>query len=167
MVEKKKNHMVIMVGGDRSKVGKTRLVCDIVSQLKGSVLAVKCSVSDRINREDIIYDEDILEQVGKDTARYLKAGVAKAVLVKARRGHLGCLLKDIIPLSNQYNYMIIESNSAAKYINSDILIYIEDKHSDDRTRGSVYAKEKAHIIVEAFKYNINDLMNEIKKGKQP
>jgi|SaaInlStandDraft_3_1057020.scaffolds.fasta_scaffold57314_1 molybdate transport system regulatory protein len=63
--------------------------------------------------------------------------------------------------SKKYQYLIIESNSIVKKINSDLAIFIEGykKPEKDSAKG---ARKKAHIII-SKDMDISDILNALKK----
>jgi len=154
--------MVILIGGARSGIGKTKLICKLGNYVKDAC-AIKCLISDKINNVQIITDNEILNMNGKDTAKYLEAGIYRVVLIKSNRKCLGLIVKDLQALIAKYEYVLIEGNSIARYINPDMVIYIEDKSNANRTKGSFITESMADIKIKAFDYDINNVIEKIEE----
>jgi len=154
--------MLIVIGGAHSKVGKTKFICKLAENLK-DVCAIKCSISEKIIDMQIIRDKESLDLNGKDTARYMRAGISNVLLIRANSKELFRVLDDIKILSSRYSYVLVEGNSIAEYIDPDMIIYIGDDNSSDRTRGSFITERKADIKIKAFRNHIDDVLKEINK----
>ncbi len=155
--------MIIVVAGKRASIGKTELICKLGSYLK-DVLAVKCSLSHEVNAPQIITDLKILMSNGKDTAKYLEAGISKAILIRSNRKDLSLVVKELEHLFNQYRYIFIEGNTIVAFLSPDMVIYIEDE-SEDRTEGSYISERIADFKIRAFDYSYQDILKEIKSLK--
>jgi molybdopterin-guanine dinucleotide biosynthesis protein len=156
--------MTIVVGGARSGIGKTALVCELIEKLDG-VCAVKCSVSDRHTEAHIIVSEGILREKGKDTSLFYEAGATKVIMVRAPREKLGTIAPELERMVTGCRHVIIEGNTIAQYIHHDLIIYIDDEKGDERTKGSVITERMADIKLQAFNYDIQAVLDEIERLK--
>lgn len=135
---------IITVSGSHSGVGKTKMVEILLRLLKGwSALKVtvshsegQCPVrkdcracSELDSNFSIISNKKIIETKGKDTARFKEAGAQKALWLKCRSEALGDGLKAVIPLFKKAKGLVIESNSALKYLKPDLALFIKNKDS--------------------------------------
>ncbi|MGM0410475.1 MAG: hypothetical protein ACQEQF_06885 [Bacillota bacterium] len=137
----------IVVSGQASKVGKTTLVEEIIKNLCGDILAIKCAVSDEQINPIISIEEKINENEDKDTGRYLRAGANKAIFIKTKFEKLKKSLDDIKKEITDYDYLIYEGNNLLDFLNSDLVIFLknellERKYSADK------AETRSDIILD-------------------
>ena len=135
---------IITVSGAHSGVGKTKVAEILLRALKGwSALKVtvthregkcparkNCHTCDELKDDfSIIDNKRIIETKGKDTARLKEAGARKVLWLKARPRALGEGLRKVIPLFKRSKGLLIESNSALKYIKPDLAIFVKNRNS--------------------------------------
>ncbi|HAH20115.1 MAG: hypothetical protein A2Y00_01300 [Omnitrophica WOR_2 bacterium GWF2_43_52] len=137
---------IVIVSGSHSGVGKTK-VAEVLLRLLEGWSALKVTVTHRgrecpVRKESdchtcdelkddfsIIDNKKIIEIKGKDTARLKEAGARKVLWLKARPHALREGLRKAIPLFKMAKGLIIESNSALKYIKPDVAILVKNKNS--------------------------------------
>src|SRR3982751_5950835 len=103
--------MMVLVGGQCRKVGKTTAVCQIIAAIpEANWMAY--NVTPHQHAADSSRDSD--------TERYLRAGAVSAELVEGSMPHL--------PAGAN---VIIESNAAIEYFEPDVVLYIADPDSAD------------------------------------
>lgn len=131
----------IVVSGSGSRVGKTYLAQQLLQHLSNwSALKVTVSKGDGCPREKscgvcreiknhfyIIKEEDIINQVGKDTARLKEAGAKQVIWLKARPEGLKQGLDKALLEFSECNGVIIEGTSVLKFIQPDLNIHIYEK----------------------------------------
>ena len=160
---------IITVSGAHSNVGKTRVAEMLLKELKGwSGLKVTvlhngpcptsrdCGACNEIGSEfSIVSDKNIIEEKGKDTQR-LKAQGAKEVLwLKAkpeglREGLKKAIAKFSAKGGSSYGGkgprgIIIESNSALKYLKPDLAIFVKG-HRREKNSAQL-AFKKADLVI--------------------
>lgn len=123
---------VIVVGGQAKDIGKTTLVCNIVSAFPGRWTAAKISdhqhdVSGcKLVAEGVGWS--ILEQFerdgGSDSGRYLQAGATRALLVQTGES----TLPEATSALRQFlsGNVIIESNRAVEFTSPDLFVLVVD-----------------------------------------
>ena len=136
--------MIITVSGAHSGVGKTKVMEVLLRMLKGwSALKVTvshrnglcpvhkdCNTCDELHSDfSIISRKEILETKGKDTQRFKAAGAAKVLWLKSKPEALENGLKKALRLFDETKGLIIESNSALKYIKPDLAIFVKNRNS--------------------------------------
>ncbi len=135
---------IITVSGAHSGVGKTKVVEILLGALKGWG-ALKVTVTHRegacpvhkdchtcdevVTGFSITKDRKIIETCGKDTARFKQAGAKKVLWLKSKPEALRAGLKKAILLFKKAKGLIIESNSALKYIKPDLALLVKNKNS--------------------------------------
>ncbi len=137
----------IVVSGQASKVGKTTFVEESITNLCGNILALKCAVSNEQIEPIISVEGEIIENINKDTGRYLEAGASKAIFIKSKLEKLGKSLKEVKEEIKDADYLIYEGNNVLDYVNVDLIIFLkneslEKKYSADK------AVAKADIIID-------------------
>ena len=118
--------MIVVVGGQARKVGKTRAVCDIVAATREARwIAIKVSPHEHgpTDRET-------------DTDRYVAAGAAEALLVRK------------VPVLPTDRNVIIESNAALESVEPDLFVLVTDPAVPEW-------KESARRVIERADYVVN------------
>lgn len=98
--------MIVVVGGQARKVGKTRAVCEIIAatpEARWVVYKMSPHFHGRVEPGQ-----------GGDTGRFLRAGAAEAFLIESEE----------IPALPQGRNVIIESNTAAAQICADLFLFV-------------------------------------------
>lgn len=134
---------IITVSGSNSAVGKTTVAEALLKKLKGwSCLKVTvlhngscptgrdCGACDKlISRFSIISKKTIIEEKGKDTYRFKKAGASKVLWLKAKPQGLRRGLREAISKFKGAPGLIIEGTSILKYLNPDLAIFVKKENS--------------------------------------
>lgn len=135
---------IITVSGAHSGVGKTRVAEMLLEKLKDwSALKITlthqegacpvhkdCHTCDELHSDfSIISRKDIIDAKGKDTQRLKSAGAKEVLWLKAKPKSLEKGIKKAISLFKKTKGLIIESNSALKYLNPDLSIFVRNKDS--------------------------------------
>lgn len=135
---------IITVSGAHSGVGKTKAAEMLLSRLKNwSALKITvrhrkgvcpahkdCHICDQIHSDfSIISDKDIIEAKGKDTQRLKRAGAKEVLWLKSKPQALKKGIQKALCLFKRTKGLIIESNSALKYLKPDLAIFIKNKNS--------------------------------------
>jgi len=131
---------LIVVGGQSKHVGKTTLICDIIrtfvnarwtaAKITSHVHQVEgCCVIASDSAWSICEQEAADVQV--DTARYIKAGAVRSLLVCAESSSLpaacSALKKEIAAAANT----IVESTTAAEELAPDLFLLVADPESSE------------------------------------
>ncbi len=135
---------MITVSGAHSGTGKTLIAEALLKKLKGwSAMKVTvshgegscpahkdCNTCDELHSDfSIISSKSVIEAQGKDTQRLKSAGAKKVVWLRARPDALKKAVKKAVPLFKKTKGLIIESNSALKYLRPDLSIFVKRKDS--------------------------------------
>ena len=144
--------MIVGVGGFTSQVGKTTLVCDLLSAFPGSE-AIKttrghyrscgkdphtCCVSDLLEDEAVVRSgRELTYAPGKDTGRYWESGAVNVHWLIATDGQVEKGI-DVALSRVEAPGVFIEGNSFTKFIDPDYFIMV--LRSDD-LRMKTTAKE--------------------------
>lgn len=135
---------IITVSGSKSGVGKTRVVEILLRALKGwSALKITvahregecpvrkgCHTCDELDSGfSIVRNKRIIEAYGKDTARFKQAGAKNVLWLRSSPQALEKGIQDALSLFRRAKGLIIESNSALKYIKPDLALFVKNKNS--------------------------------------
>jgi len=152
----------IVVSGARSGIGKTLFAQELLLRLKNwSALKItikhksacprkenSCGVCHELSKDfEIVRDKKVIAKEGTDSARLLQAGAKKVLWLKATKEGLGKGLKKALSALRPTKGVIIESTSVLKYINPDLIIYLQDKQKTIRPEAKK-AKKKADLIID-------------------
>jgi len=147
---------LIIVGGQAKNVGKTTLICNIISVFPDlQWTAVKVSNHHHITENCEVLNEGpgwrILQQNRgadhSDTARFLKSGATRALLVQADNHSLeeACVsLMQAIPAETA---VIVESASAAEFLKHDLLLLLLDSEQSDFKSSAAEQLDRADAFV--------------------
>lgn len=150
---------IITVSGTHSGVGKTTFIEQMLRKLKNwSCLKVTvskdncprdktCGICPEIkNPFYIIKEEDIINQPGKDTARFKFAGAKEVIWLKAKPIGLKAGLSKALLEFSDCEGIIIEGTSVLGYIKPDLAIYLEGKNREIKESAKQF-KRKADVIL--------------------
>lgn len=151
---------IITVSGTSSNAGKTFVVTKLLQHLKGwSGLKVttthkglcptgkNCGVCGQLRTKySIITDKKVIIEKGKDTHRFKEAGAKRVIWLKTQPAGLKEGLNKAISKFKKTEGIIIEGNSALKYIKPDFAIFIKKNHSAVK-KSAKEAIKKADLIL--------------------
>ena len=137
---------IIVVGGSGRGVGKTALVCGLITALpEFRWTAVKITNHEH-GSPNPIWEERIVGQ-GSDTERYLAAGAERALLVTAPRDDLAALLKELWGKLGPSVHVLFESNSILDHLKPDICLVIDGGPQAKHKTSFAAALDSADAIV--------------------
>lgn len=153
---------IITVSGSYSGVGKTRLVTDLLKQLKGwSALKVTvsykgpcgrgspCGACDELqDKFSIVTDEDIISENAKDTRKFKDAGAKEVLWLKATPQGLKEGVKEALSKVKKAKGLIIEGTMILKYIKPHLAVFIVGKDRKIKPSAKI-AFKKADVILKA------------------
>lgn len=146
---------LILVGGQAKHVGKTTLVCNIISafpQLGWSAAKVTnhkhevtgCELRLRSGRWSIWEQRMASDQ--NDTSRFLKAGAKKAYLLRAEDPDLMDGWKTLRTIVSEKD-VIVESSRAASFLDADLFLMMLDDSRSDFKASSLQQLEKVNAFL--------------------
>jgi hypothetical protein len=162
---------VIVVGGHTRSIGKTQLVCDIVSAfpnanwIAGKVTQYGHGVCAQNGHDcDCAPDEHIcaieweaLPQSGTDSARFLDAGAKRSFWLRTKQGFLAEglplmreALQSVLPASGTdegFPPLIIESNSLLQFLKPSLYFAVIDPARGDFKDSARVALDRADALV--------------------
>jgi hypothetical protein len=160
---------VIVVGGHTRSIGKTQLVCDIISAFpKADWIAGKITqyghgvCAQNGNDCDCAPDEHIcaiewesLPQSGTDSARFLAAGAKRSFWLRTKQGFLAeglPLMRDALSeaLSSAYPDsppLIVESNSLLQFLKPRLYFAVVDPAREDFKDSARAVLDRADALV--------------------
>ncbi len=114
--------MVVLVGGGKSKSGKTTLIRLILREYPWEFSVIKISPTIKYG-EGIETKKEILGEEGKDTALFLEEPVCRVFWVKGSKENIPKYLSEIF-LRYKDNF-IVEGNSFLDFSKPDLFIFVE------------------------------------------
>jgi hypothetical protein len=160
---------VIVVGGHTRSIGKTQLVCDIVSAFpKANWIAGKITqyghgvCAQNGNNCDCAPDEHIcamewetLPQSGTDSARFLAAGAKRSFWLRTKQGFLAeglPLMREALRQTLSANEqdsppLILESNSLLQFLKPSLYFAVIDPAREDFKDSARVALDRADALV--------------------
>ena len=160
---------VIVVGGHTRSIGKTQLVCDIISAFpKANWIAGKITqyghgvCAQNGNDCDCAPDEHICaieweqqSQSGTDSARFLAAGAKRSFWLRTKQGFLAeglPLLRDALKetlgeAGQESSSLILESNSLLQFLKPSLYFAVIDPAREDFKDSARVALDRADALV--------------------
>jgi hypothetical protein len=160
---------VIVVGGHTRSIGKTQLVCDIVSAFpKANWIAGKITqyghgvCAQNGNNCDCAPDEHIcaiewesLPQSGTDSARFLAAGAKRSFWLRTKQGFLAeglplmreALQQTLSAAEEDSPPLILESNSLLQFLKPSLYFAVIDPAREDFKDSARVALDRADALV--------------------
>jgi hypothetical protein len=136
---------VVVVGGHARNIGKTSVVCGLLSGLKQlGWTAVKISpythgtrsvdehecAGEPDERRFVMTEEENSRGRG-DTCRFLAAGARRALWLRVRRGHLAEPFPLLAQALKGDERVMIESNSVLDFLKPSLYLVVLDSHNPD------------------------------------
>jgi hypothetical protein len=139
----------IVVGGQRRAVGKTAVVEGILRAFPlRSWTAVKVTTHSHLESGSGwgIFEED--DRSGsKDTARYLSAGAARALLAQIPPDRLEDGMRAMRAALRSAADVIIESNSAVRFMHPDAFVFVARSNFGEWKPSALEAMGKADAVI--------------------
>jgi len=89
-----------------------------------------CGACENLNSKFLIVsDKRTIEEEGKDTQRFKKAGAKQVLWLKAKPEGLRSGLKQALSKMKEAKGIIVESTSALKYLKPDLAIFVKKENS--------------------------------------
>jgi hypothetical protein len=152
---------VIVIGGHTRNIGKTSVVCGIISAMPDKCwTAIKitqfghgvcsangepcdCETADHT----IAISEERDGTTGTDTSRYLAAGAARSLWVRSRQGQLAEAMPRIRKEIAQTENVILESNSVLRFMQPDIYASVLDPEVADFKKSARHYLDRADAVL--------------------
>jgi hypothetical protein len=161
---------VIVVGGHTRSIGKTQLVCDVISAFPDSnwiagkitqyghgVCAQNGENCDCAPTEHVCaLDWEAHADTGTDSSRFLAAGARRSFWLRTKQGYLAeglPLLRAALEQSRQLSYggesppLIVESNSLLQFLKPSLYFAVVDPAKEDFKDSARAALDRADALV--------------------
>lgn len=140
--------MLLQVAGHSRKIGKTSLVCAILSEFRElGWTAVKISPHGHGLEEGCQIEEELVPGHYSDTSRFLAAGAARAFFLRAAQDCLAPALEALRPLVAGAGPTVIESNRVAGQLVPDLCLLLVDPAVEDWKETTFPLVEKSVIVL--------------------
>ena len=130
---------MLMIGGSGRNVGKTTLICSIISKFSATIPIIGLKVtsirpgeagSHGYHETPVQENFKISEEFGldnrKDTTRMLKAGAKKVYFIQSRDDQLPLAMESFFEIEDRNSIIICETRSLRNLIKPGIFILITD-----------------------------------------
>jgi molybdopterin-guanine dinucleotide biosynthesis protein len=160
---------VIVVGGHTRSIGKTQLVCDVITGfpqakwIAGKITQYGHGVCAQNGENcDCAPDEHVCAinwetQVdsGTDSARFLAAGARRSFWLRTKQGFLaeglpvlrGALQETLGEIQGEFSPVIVESNSLLQFLKPSLYFAVVDPAKDDFKESARVALDRADALV--------------------
>jgi hypothetical protein len=160
---------VVVVGGHTRSIGKTQLVCDVISAFRdanwiaGKITQYGHGVCAQNGENcDCAPDEHVCAinwethpHTGTDSARFLAAGARRSFWLRTKQGFLAeglpllraALLETLEPSANELPPLIVESNSLLQFLKPSLYLAVIDPAKEDFKDSARAALDRADALV--------------------
>lgn len=160
---------LVVVGGHTRSIGKTQLVCDIISAfpktewIAGKITQYGHGVCAQNGEDcDCAPEEHVCalnwethSDTGTDSARFLAAGAKRAFWLRTKQGYLAeglpllrQALGEVVGKGNSENRaMIVESNTLLQFVKPSLYFAVIDPLREDFKESAQVALDRAHALV--------------------
>jgi molybdopterin-guanine dinucleotide biosynthesis protein len=164
-----KQWRVVVVGGHTRSIGKTQLVCDLISAfpeanwIAGKITQYGHGVCAQNGENcDCAPDEhvcainwELRADTGTDSARFLAAGASRSFWLRTKQGFLAeglpllraALLETLEPSGNELPPLIVESNSLLQFLKPSLYLAVIDPAKEDFKDSARAALDRADALV--------------------
>ena len=154
--------MLIVVGGHSRNIGKTSVVCGIISSLadrRWTAIKVTqyghgvcshegepCECADPIH--PVAVSRETGAHPGTDSGRFLEAGAEESYWVRTAAGNLGEAMPRLRAMLRSGGNVILESNSILQFAKPDVCLMVVDGSVMDFKKSSLRFLDRASAIVD-------------------
>jgi len=141
---------IVVVGGQSRNVGKTSLVANLIRAVpERRWTAVKITQHEHGLAPEASYmiREECDAAGDSDTARYLRAGARRALLLTARRGCLADAIPALRRELGRADDVILESNSVLEFLEPDVYLAVLDPAIADFKSSARHFLQEASAVV--------------------
>ncbi len=164
-----KHWRVVVVGGHTRSIGKTQLVCDLISAfpeanwIAGKITQYGHGVCAQNGENcDCAPDEHVCAinwelhaDTGTDSARFLAAGARRSFWLRTKQGFLAeglpllraALLETLVPSASELPPLIMESNSLLQFLKPSLYLAVIDPAKEDFKDSARAALDRADALV--------------------
>jgi hypothetical protein len=164
-----KHWRVVVVGGHTRSIGKTQLVCDLISAfpeanwVAGKITQYGHGVCAQNGENcDCAPDEHVCAisweeraDTGTDSARFLAAGARRSFWLRTKQGFLAeglpllraALRETLEPSASELPPLIVESNSLLQFLNPSLYLAVIDPAKEDFKDSALAALDRADALV--------------------
>lgn len=155
---------LLLIGGHTRNIGKTALVTDIIrtfpearwtaakiTQYGHGVCSINGQACDCAPREHAFrVDEETSRENHTDTSRFVVAGAARSLWVRAKQGHLGDALPALRAALAGSENVIIESNSLLAFLRPSLyLVVLDPTQRDFKASAKLYLDRADAAVLRA------------------
>lgn len=152
---------IVVVGGHTRNIGKTSVVCSLISAFPGHRwTAIKitqfghnvCSANGKrcdceTGDHTFAISEERNAASGTDSSRYLAAGAARSLWVRTRQGQLAEAMPRIRSEISRATNVIFESNSVLRFLRPDLYLAVLDPSIADFKASALRYLDRADAIL--------------------
>jgi len=142
---------IVVVGGQARNVGKTSLVANLiraVPERRWTAVKITHHEHDLPPGASYVIREDSDASGDGDTARYLRAGARRALLLSAHPGCLADAMPELRRELGRADDVILESNSVLEFLEPDIYLAVLDPAiADFKSSARQYLQQASAVVL--------------------
>jgi hypothetical protein len=141
---------IVVVGGQSRNVGKTSLVANLIKAVperRWTAVKITQHEHDLPPETNYLIHEEVDATGDRDTARYLRAGARRALLLTARPGCLADAIPELRRELGRADDVILESNSVLEFLEPDVYLAVLDPAIADFKSSARQFLQQASAVV--------------------
>ena len=141
--------MIIAIGAHSRKIGKTSIVCSLLRATPETAwTAVKVSSNRRGGSVGLaVYEEDDA-RLDRDTSRFLAAGAARAVWMRARDEEMAEAAAELRRIESESDAVLVESNRIVEHLDPELCALALDFRVSDFKDSArrLFSRANAYVL---------------------
>ena len=141
----------VVVGGHARKAGKTSVVAGIIAafpQCSWTAAKITSHLHEELPESAAFLIHEETDRAGhSDTSRFLAAGAARALWVRARESGFEPAVRQLLAATQSDPFVIIESNRILRFIRPDLYILVLRYGIEDFKDSARETLGRAHAVV--------------------
>ena len=142
---------IVVVGGQARNVGKTSLVANLIKAVperRWTAVKISHHEHDLPPEASYVIREESDASGDGDTARYLRAGARRALLLSARPGRLADAIPALRRELGRADDVILESNSVLEFLEPDVYLAVLDPAiADFKSSARQYLQQASAVVL--------------------
>jgi hypothetical protein len=142
---------IVVVGGQSRNVGKTSLVANLIKAVperRWTAVKITQHEHDLPSGTNYLIHQEVDATGDRDTARYLRAGARRALLLTARPGCLADAIPELRRELGRADDVILESNSVLEFLEPDVYLAVLDPAiADFKSSARQYLQQASAVVL--------------------
>jgi molybdopterin-guanine dinucleotide biosynthesis protein len=158
-----------LIGGTGRNVGKTTLVCDIISHFsqKQDIVGLKITNHFHAGLYDTFFLHEEKKTDGtKDSSRMLNAGATKVFYIESEAGNLETAFLEFSKKVKPRQLIVCESNGLSELVNPGVYLMVDRVGNQENKSSALKAMSKVDAVVEMKNGGFQHVLKRLSLGEK-